>query len=93
MPAHPKAYERVRKALVELCHRRTRPCTPREYAILMHAIDQYLDEWYCITHMATEWDADRWGFMVDTWMREERKVMAKVPMIKARDGRWYEPRR
>jgi hypothetical protein len=66
--------------------------TPKDYAVLTSAIDQYLDEWYSIANCATEWDADKWGFNTDTWMVEERKTMSKVPMIKGWDGRWYEPR-
>jgi len=92
MPAHPKAYERIERALTMLTFKRKHVRTQRDYTTIMRAIDQYLDEWAQIAYCATEWDADQWGFSDESWMIEERKRMSKVPMIKARDGRWYEPR-
>lgn len=92
MPAHEKAYDRIRRTLILLTSKRTRVRTQQDYTTLTRTIDQYLDEWAQIMYCATEWDANKWGFSDESWMVEERKQMSRVPMVKGRDGRWYEPR-
>lgn len=92
MPAHPKAYERITRTLRTLSFKRRHVRTQHDYTVIMAAIDQYLDEYIDMTHCATEWDADKWGFNGDTWMKEDRELMSKVPMNKGWDGRWYVPR-
>lgn len=88
MPAHPKAYERLTRTLRTLSFKRKHVRTQRDYRTIMATIDQYLDEWYDISHRATEWDAYHWGFDGDTWMVEERKRMStQEGMRKGIDGR------
>jgi hypothetical protein len=94
MGCHPKYTERITRELST--HVRTRrqylPGT-QGYARHTGVIDRYLDELYHVTHRATEWDADRWGFS-DTWMKEERMAMeSNKDMVKGIDGRWYEIQR
>lgn len=91
MGAHPDAYVRLAGILRKICTaRRTRtPGTP-EYTVLTDAMNKYLDEWYTYRYLATEWDAQHWGFP-DTWMSKERRRMndRAMPMTKGLDGRWY----
>lgn len=39
------------------------------------SVDQLLEDLYDVTHRATEWDADQWGFDPGLWMQAERNVM------------------
>lgn len=89
MPAHPAAYERLTKKLNLAIRSRNRARDPHVIAELNRHIDRWLDEWITYQFMATEWDADQWGFDTDQWMRKERKRMSEHAMIKGRDGRWY----
>lgn len=36
--------------------------------------DYWLDQWWDVTHRATEWDARGWGFE-PTWMSPERAAL------------------
>lgn len=89
MPADPRAYKYPTDQIRRMWYRLQRACTAREAYVLRQAIDEQLDYWHDITHLATEWDADKWGFDVDRWLRTERGIMARVPMYKGIDGRWY----
>ena len=40
-------------------------------------IDELLDRWIDLRMRASEWDAQQWGFDLDSWMRAERAEMAK----------------
>lgn len=37
--------------------------------------DEILDLWLDFRDLATEWDAQQWGFNPDTWMLKERNEM------------------
>jgi hypothetical protein len=58
MPAHPKAFARMANEL--------RAARSRDHQ------DQILDRWNDAALLATEWDADQWGFDPDRWMAKER---------------------
>lgn len=45
------------------------------------AQDAWLDQWSRYRDLATEWDADKWGFNPDLWMREEYIQMELRPPI------------
>lgn len=62
MPAHRKAYERLYRDIAR--------ATTRD------AQDWRLDQILAIQQLATEWDADQWGFDPDRWMETERVVLA-----------------
>jgi hypothetical protein len=40
-------------------------------------IDELLDKLYECKHLASDWDADYWGFNPRTWMASERSELAK----------------
>jgi hypothetical protein len=42
--------------------------------------DSLLDMWLEYRDLATEWDADQWGFNPDRWMRQERALMNQTPL-------------
>lgn len=41
--------------------------------------DGLLDLWLEYRDLATEWDADQWGF-TDRWMQSERSKMGRMPL-------------
>ncbi len=91
MPADPKAYERLAKHLrrVVMARRSIRPdIHPTKHRELTALIDRYLEEWSAYRNLATEWDAERWGFE-DDWSWDLRKLINAKPMVKGYDGRWY----
>lgn len=64
------------------CHQKA---LDRLYGVLANAKtrneqDQVLDRILDATTMATEWDADQWGFDPTRWMAEERAKMNSGPV-------------
>lgn len=67
MPASPEAFERL-----------ARHIAGAEGNRLLQ--DGLLDIWLEYRDLATEWDADKWGFNPDRWMRQERARMGQMPL-------------
>ncbi|MEU5976322.1 hypothetical protein [Streptomyces sp. NPDC047315] len=63
MPAHPNHYQRLATELATA----TRPARR----------DELLDEWLDWRDLATEWDAQLWGFDPDRWCAAERAAMER----------------
>lgn len=63
MSAHPDAFARLAERI-----RRTEN---------MSVIDSLLDQWLVYKNLATDWDAQQWGFDSQRWMRKERAELAK----------------
>lgn len=64
MSAHPEAYKRLAKKISE---NRNNPLV----------VDQCLELWLDYLFLATEWDAEQWGFKPDKWLVTERGLMDK----------------
>lgn len=50
--------------------------------------DRLLDIWVDYRDRATEWDADKWGFNPDRWMKREREQMGMMPLDERRLRTW-----